>query len=422
MYQKLYLQFQILMHRHFFIASFFESIKYIHQIGLWSILPSAEYGLVGTLFSLAYLSANICSLETGTAILACITTHKTHNITKSLIKNLITKPLIQHVIGALCVIIYTKHYTSLSLAYITGAITCTEGMRITIRPVLYASSTNTQITKVEALMSSCYIAFIWLSLLLTPHYITATYILGWYAIVSASALSYLLLQGHTLIKAYQKSVSHLPCTSIQGLSVTQQSLLLLHLPHHLFSANFLVPFFANHISLQFAGIIKITSELSSALKTILKSSISFPIHTLILQYTKHSQAITKHLINTITLIDSRIIKWFYSTILICSTGVGIYTIIKGCLPPESIILFFGFSILTSADYLCMPYELLSLYRKRVLVAAFIRGIEVLCNITILVSCTKYPTLAICSIASIRFMTWRVLKYESESAPPSFLQD
>jgi hypothetical protein len=422
MNQSLSQQSRILTQWHFVIACFFEGSKYLHQIGLCALLPSPHYGLVGTLFSLAYLSANFCTLEVGTAVLSCITEHKTKNLYHSLIKTILWRPLVQHAIGSLCVIAYAHHYTSLSLACLAGCSAFTEGMRITLRPLVYASSPSTRIAQGEAALSFIYIALIWTKIALSQNPISILVLIAWYACISAFGLGYLCLKGLPQLTRYKKSVAHLPRTRIHGLLRTQGSLILLHMPHHLFSANFLVPFFAHNTSLQCAGILKITSELASALKSILKSSISFPLHTLMLTYTEHTKDIRKNFTQAMTVIipkATRGLSAFIAIGCLCAGGVSLYG--QSWLR-EGIILFMGFCILTCADYLCMPYELLSLYRKKISTAAVIRGVEMISNAAIILIYKQNPLSVICIIASIRFLTWRVLAYESESAPPSFLQD
>jgi|GEM_PF-5401661 len=407
---------------HFSIASFFEGSKYLHQIGLCAILPSGQYGLLGTLFSLSYLSANLCTLEVGTAVLACIKEYKKQNIYQSLLSALIKRPILQHSIGALCVFFYARHYIEPQTALMTSVIAFTEGLRITIRPLVYASSTSTRIAQVEAALSFLYIASVWLRILTIPIPVSIGLLMSWYACISTVGLAYLIYRGVPKLKDYKKSVSHISQTAIQGLFRTQISLIILHMPHHLFSANFLVPFFAHNVSLQLAGILKITSELASALKSILKSTISFPLHAIMLNYTEQAHNITKNFTLFMTKLAPKAIQFIIAFASLGCFSAIIAGTLKGAWLQEYIILFMGFCILTCADYLCMPYELLSLYRKKISTAAAIRGVEMISNATIILIYKQNPLSVICTIASIRFLTWRVLAYESESAPPSFLQD
>jgi len=422
MQKQISLHSQKLTQWHFSIASFFESSKYLHQIGLYAMLPKADYGLLGTLFSLAYLSANLCTLEISTAILTSLRDYKKKNLYASLILTIIIKPIIQHSIGALCVIAYIHYKAPLALACATGSIAFTEGMRITIRPLLYASSTNTRIAQGEAVLSFLYILSMWACIVVSPEYITPTFLVSWYAFASALGLSYLIIKGIPLLKTYQKSVAHLPRAQLTGVSITQQHLIILHLPHHLFSANFLVPFFAHNISLNLAGVLKITSELASAVKSILKSSLSFPLHTIMLSYADHTHDITNTFAQSMNKLIPRATKFLAGFILIGSCSAVLRRLLIGPLLPTSLLIFIGFCILTTTDYLCMPYELLSMYRNKIFTAAIIRGVEVLCSTVIILICTESPLFIICSIASIRFLAWRVLAYETTSAQPSFLQD
>jgi hypothetical protein len=160
----------------------------------------------------------------------------------------------------------------------------------------------------------------------------------------------MITQGHPLLKNYKQSVAHLPSENLSETPKTQWSLIILHLPHHLFSANFLVPFFAHHTSLHVAGIIKITSELAAALKTVLKSSISFPLHTLMLKHTEHSQAIINHFLKVVRAAGPKILNLLAIFIIICGAAATISKVMLGLWLQNSIMLFAGFCILVSADY------------------------------------------------------------------------
>ena len=395
---------------HFVIATLFEGAKYLHQIGLFVILAPHQYGLLGTTFSIAYLCATLAGLEQGAALvphLAAATKKSPH--TDYLLRFFIWPQLIQHSIASLiasyCILSITKLP---SLAAAGGLIAFGEGFRCSIRPLVYAATKHHHPAQAEAAISYFYITSMWAVWVVYPDSLTVSLLTQAYAAISFSGLFYLMYRGHMSIISQQESSNKQETfimPSQRELFITQLSLIVINLPHNLFSANFIVPFCAYHGGLTVAGALKITSEIAGAIKTILKSSIGFPLNA-------YAQTI-----QTIQARRSLLISISQATlplriVLGAAVGLAILAFIIP-LPLYTKMVFLGFCILIAADYLCMPYELMSVHTNTTVHIAGIRTTEVILDSIIIIVFFKWPLVLLAGISTTRLIAWQIMAHNPE---------
>ena len=397
---------------HFIIATFFEGAKYLHQIGLFTILDQAVYGLTGTIFSVAYLCATLAGLEQGAALVPHIQTILSTPQRNSYLADTFFYPqLIQHILGACAAgyfIIALTQQPLLGLA--TAAIALGEGLRYSLRPLVYAATKSHQIAHIEAGMSYVYILSVWLLWFIKPELITAITLSAGYATTSIISLSYLLYCGAQLLTqeaATKKDPTETQTTlpTRQELFKTQLALIATNLPHNLFSANFLVPFCAYHGGLTLASRLKITSEVAGAIKKILKSSIGFPLNAY--APTVRTTQDRRSLLTKITQATLPLRLALGSSITISL----IFFLIPLPLPTK--IIFSGFCLLIAADYLCMPYELLSIHTNTAGHIAGIRITEVIVDVLITIIFFKWPIILLGGISIARISAWYFMAHELE---------
>jgi len=396
---------------HFVIATLFEGAKYLHQIGLFLILAPHQYGLLGTTFSIAYLCATLAGLEHGTALvphLATITNNP--NGAQYLNRSFLIPQLIQHSFASLAAsygILTITKIPSLSIA--GGIIAFGEGIRCSLRPLVYAATKHHRSAQIEAVISYCYILSMWLLWIINPATLTVTLLTQAYAATSVLGVLYLGYRSKSAIISHynQEAATHnqpsLPTR--RELLATQLSLIVINLPHNLFSANFIVPFCAYHGGLKVAGALKITSEIAGAIKTILKSSIGFPLNA-------YAQTI-----QTIQARRSLLIWIAQATLpLRIVLGAAVFVAILAFIIPLPLytkIVFLGFCLLIGADYLCMPYELMSIHTNTTIQIAGIRTTEVILDSLIMIIFFKWPLALLAGISLTRLVAWQVMAHKPE---------
>ncbi len=397
---------------HFIIATALEGAKYLHQIGLFIILTPKEYGILGTTFSLAYLSATLAGLEQGPTLaphIHTITAHQDRFI--FLRRSLFYPQILQHFIASSAVwyLLYTLT-TNAILASAGALISLSEGVRCTIRPLVYAITEHHHAAKAEAGISYTYIICSWLMWLNAPNAITSTHLIIGYAAASLYGCAYLLNAGYRAI-TNNPITQQLLLPDKKDMLRTQASLLLLHLPHNLFSANFIVPFFAYKGGLIHAGLIKIISEVASAIKSILKSSIWFPLNIFSRPtITPNDRYYLLEEIHKATLP------------LKITLGLIVGSIISMFIIPMTVytkLMFFCFCGLIIADFLCLPYELLSIHTHTTGIVAGIRLIEVIINSIVMFFLYNWPVLIIGAISITRFTAWQLMAKNAHQPSPSF---
>jgi len=399
---------------HFIIATLFEGGKYLHQTALYFALDHVEYGIIGSVFSVAYLSANLAGLEGGNALVphaGIISTNKKrwHFIAHTLI----APQLIQHSVAAIAAWYTIYQLTHQELLATAGSLTAlSEGLRIAFRPLIYAITDSKRTAKYEAAIAFAYIGSIWLMTTYSNSLLTSSNIVALYPIASLCGLFYLVGAGAAaLLRIHPSNIEALP--SQRAIWRMQGMLLALHLPHNLFSANFMVPFFAYRSGMSVAGAIKITSEIAGAVRAIIKSSIGLPLNALFNQLSSGPVAASGERQKIFTAIHLATARAAGALLAIIGTIAATF-VMPWQLHTQ--VLFAGFCLLMIADYLCMPYEMLSLHTGTVARAALIRGAEVVVDGGILIACGQWPVLVIVALGGVRFGAWQFLMRVTRPRP------
>lgn len=390
---------------HFVVSLFFESIKYAHQAALYAVMGAAAYGTIGIAFSLAYLSANIAGMEGGialvpkTLLIATAPSRWRYLIRRFLLPQLMLHGASACIVATVCIAL-TSNY---AIALATGLLALIEGLRINTRPLVYCLEQSTFSARVESSITFCYIGLIWILQLHNKALCTPTAILYLYVLTTSCGLIYLVSTGTRYVKSITPKATdeELP-TGIYQLR-TQSTLMLLHLPQHLFSANFIVPFFARLAGAQTAGYLKISGELANGLRSIIKSTVGFPLNAMLTEKRTHTAAEKWRVFDLIH--RQAIIA------ISCLAGIGCLCLAALALPIPALITttLIGFCLLTVGDYLCLPYELVSIHVHAVGPAAQIRAAEVGAGICTIVFAAQTPLVTISILGLNRLLCWQLLK-------------
>jgi len=402
---------------HLSIATFFEVAKYAHQIALYLTLTPDQYGTIGTVFATAYLSANLSGLEMGNALVPFAAQLSTHKTQAGFTKKIFIRQATQHLIGSTAAGLFIYKVTQTPILAIAGAlIAFSEGLRIDLRPVAYAITDSTKLALIEALIATGYIGQFWCRSILRDQ-IDITKAVLYYVVASAYGLGYLLIKTHNVLSNRKRLTTPPPTTA--ALLKKQSTLILLHLPHNLFSANFLVPFFAKS-SLILAGKMKFVSEIAGAMRSIIRSAVGYPTHSILttMKIEEEISAAGKYrtrdeVVNRINSEAKRIIAFIAGAMCIIMLPFVV------AWETETILLFLGFCLLTIADYLCIPYEIASIHKNTLTRAATIRGVEAAVSAGAVIMLRQNPMAAVAAISTIRITAWQLLSRSTRREQPPF---
>ncbi len=255
---------------------FFQLLLTAHQVALYLVLEKKIYGLVGTIFSLIYLSITI--LDAGFKdSLAPFFALNAQN--KSLFKKNILRPFIAQImsitiiIATLIIIAYKSgsitifsRILSPAILLIAGLFICFEWSEQILKMILQLSFH----TRIVALWETSYILS-YLTMVWGYYAIYKTFTL--YALLIplliCSILGIVILSAKTISWYHSLSSDSTPLPYIGRRIIRNRILIYINqMGHVIFSANFLVPFFAQQCGLAQAGIFKLASHIAYAIVSL----------------------------------------------------------------------------------------------------------------------------------------------------------
>lgn len=246
----------------------YEAVLISHHIAMFAILGKAQYGFIGTLFSLIYLFAKVSNIGLDQSLPAFFT-HFSKN-KKNCSSYLITQLVLQ-IIGLTIFSValfflgsYVSNYypilknNSLMLNITCVGLACIESIKRPIRKILQLQFKNHITATLEILIITLYIATVWV-LYWCGFELTPTLVLLPKLICTAIAL---LIMSYYIINW----VRQLPTDSSSEQPILKRIIsnrlfnFCNQLTSNMFSSNVLVPLTAGSLGLESAGILKICSN------------------------------------------------------------------------------------------------------------------------------------------------------------------
>jgi hypothetical protein len=335
--------------------TFIEAIVYqlvlvAHHIVVFRTVSPALFGMSSTIFSLLYL------------IIAIANFGFDHTLSSFFISASQSKKNFNHLIQrqllfSICIMLIVASYflymqtmVSFACASILAALYIVESMRKSLASLLHVALYNKPIAFIEIGALLGYITIIWtcfysgipfsLSLIFTPLLITS-----FISLVLYFYYTYLL---YCQLPDDSLTTPHRYTCIIQNRTYTWIN----QLSHLFFSTNFLVPFFAYHYGLAYAGLFKIISTLSYSLSSILRK-IAGSTSSALFAHHKHTDNHQPHF----TLATSVIHQLLYGIIIFFS--INYHKILGATSMPLSsshLIMAYFFLLITISESFFITYE------------------------------------------------------------------
>lgn len=254
--------------------AFVEAITYqlllvAHHIVVFRTASPALFGMASTIFSLLYLTIAIANLGFDHAISSFFIgasqskRHFNHIIQRQLLFSLGV------ILVVACCFLFMQTMVPYACACILAALCIVESIKKSLVALLHVALYNKPVAIIEIGALLSYIAIVWISY---SRGIPFSLYLIFAPLLLVSTIS-LLLYAYCTYLLYRQLPDESPTTElhlytriIQNRTYTWIN----QLSHLFFSSNFLVPFFAYHYGLTYAGLFKIISTLSYSLSSILR--------------------------------------------------------------------------------------------------------------------------------------------------------
>ncbi len=273
-----------------FGSSFYEGLKILHQLFLIKILEQLSYGLMGSIFSIIYLTVYL----TDTGLTYTLPTF--FNIftdSKANFKNIFLKkyfsPQILLITASSILVTYIYSISFLNSTYSPFLYTIPltiffESIRIFLRRFLHTAFKSKEVVISESIQTPLYILAVWipylffkfpmtLNLIFIPHLIDS--------IVGTIVLTAMIQKYYTGLSNTKESCPTNLWPRIFKARLFNYSI---NISKQFFTGNFLTPFFAAQFGLKDAGIFNLVNHLAESIKSIMKSTTIFSGNALLVKF------------------------------------------------------------------------------------------------------------------------------------------
>jgi len=255
---------------------FFEALKLINQFFLLKNMELANYGKLGTIFSIIFLTIHLSGFEAENSIYPFISEiTKSKNIFRSFFKNYIFLQILFLVTGATLSLLFLKNKFSLALLIVIFLLIIFEGLRILMRSALYLLFLNKKTILTESALTIAFIILSWAPTLIFHQSPTIFNILLSYLITSIIAVIIFLFFLSSYSYELENSTEKLNTNFLKRIIKTRCLNSLIKSSSYFFSENFLIPFFAFKFGFELAGVFKFASYIARSIKSIAHVIIGF---------------------------------------------------------------------------------------------------------------------------------------------------
>lgn len=281
----------------------YQTILFCHQLLLFRATSLTLYGLIGTLFSLLYMSILIANagLETSLGSFFTFYTSSKQICKKFMLRQLIAQSLVFALlipfwcfIGQMCVRFWQPTFSiSCSLLLLVGFIAFLEGTKKNLKTILHLAFFNKDMALLEITTMCAYTTIVWITYCHTKNITLYTIFLP---MAITSALDVSILTYYMYARMYQKLPALTTITSPIDNPLSWKRIIhartcnwLNQLSTLLFSSNFLVPFFSAIIGLSHAAIFRLISSITYFITTTIHRLFGTTSITVLAQ-TKHLES------------------------------------------------------------------------------------------------------------------------------------
>jgi len=252
-----------------------------YQFALLKILGSSRYGLMGSIFSILYLTIYLSDMGLMTSLptFANVFTQSKSNFRKYF-KRYVTPNILFLTIGIIISMAFYSSFwkansTLLPPLFLVISLLIFEAIRMFLRFFLHTQFKNKAVVVLELSLMILYVASVLLPYYVSNIPITITKVIGLYLFNSVlSVACFIFITIRLYKKLPQKELvpyEHFKRKSTHARFFNHAT----HIGKHLISGEFLVPLFAIHFGLKQAGLLKLASIVAHSTKAFFKAAINF---------------------------------------------------------------------------------------------------------------------------------------------------
>lgn len=304
-------------------AIVYQSIITIHQILLFSVVDRLHYALIGTVFSLLYLSIVFLNLGFDKSLITFFNDYSKSksNFKKFFISQIFIQLMLLMFVGINFVLfkdyiidLFCINFKCPSLQtnswMIIILLMLTESLKKTLRTFGQLAFMNKRTASIEIFTISLYFLFVWGHYLLTHqmNLISILVPLLIESLISNLFLSYILFRFYKNIDINNSNST----LSIVNIIINRFYLYINQISHLFFSGNFIITFLAYIFNLEQISILKLTNNIAVYITVLMERIFGITSAALLTHVKKFSLAIRNNALNIST---EKLYKFLYATII-----------------------------------------------------------------------------------------------------------
>jgi hypothetical protein len=386
----------------------YQGLFVVHQFALAHRIGTAEYGMIGTFFSLVYFVSALSNfgLDVSLAPFLGHMLSDKRSIRRIFLSQLLLLIAVQCLLlagGSLCKDRILSCAIPGSLYSILALLVISESVKKTVRTALQLLFFNHLTALIEVVGLACYVAMVWFSYL-QGYALTAMVIFVPMLLMSLATVGILL---SIVYSYYQQLPEHtagadpLPIASLLRVRLFSTFYTAGHL---MFSANFLIPFCAVRFGFMWAGTLKLMSTVTYTIGVFMHRLFGTTSEAVFSRVKQADSDVRKQAFYTVT---HAIHQLVYALILFF--GINGTKLLAYAAAPEghagSVALLFVALMLS--EYLCMAYEKFYLVQERADLLLYVYA-PALASLFLLYVCAYTPTTLLLFLLVLRLLTFGLL--------------
>jgi len=392
---------------------FFEAMHIGYQFLLLKILGYSVYGLMGSVFSILYLTIYLSDLGLMTSLptFANVFTQSKSNF-KKYFRQYVTPNIFFLIIGIFISLFFYGSFFSANKSllpplYLVISLLIFESVRMFLRFFLHTQFKNKAVIVLELSLMVLYVTSVLLPYYISGVPITITKVIGLYLVNSiVSVACFIFITIRLYKKLPEKELvpyEHFKRKSTHARFFNHAT----HIGKHLISGEFLVPLFAIHFGLKQAGLLKLASIVAHSIKAFFKAAINFSGNAFLSNL--KNKPLESRISAFYTLFKKlNVIIYFIFIVLL----INFHPLVSQARTPgnrSAFIYLFMFITITLIQQLCVAYEQFYIVENAAHRLFFIKAFEfIMFYIVVGLSKHLYPNTTLLSIVCIQIISFALL--------------
>lgn len=342
----------------------YEIIKTLHNFFIIRFLSIQEYGLIGTVLSIIYLSVKMADIGTTHALPPFFSLlRKDKNIFSTIFLRFFIIPLFPAMAITAAIVTYICYYNflppnAIGYLWIVPALVFLETLRSFLRYFLHFSFQSHYVVSFEVASFFSYIAAIWIQFLWFRSAITPLYmILLAHLVDSLFIVCFFIIMVFKYYRALPaKSETQIVLKEVKS-RINKMRIFnyLLRVSRELFTNHFLTPFFALRFGLPKIGLFFFAGSLATSIQSVLKAVIGYSGTALFANVKEYDLVEKKKAFQLLFKKLMQMLTPLLISIIVCLPTI--ITISKSYMSGEIVLVsLLLFCILISIEFFFMLYE------------------------------------------------------------------